>query len=68
MDLADRDGAREFTHEGPPVQDGQKLVEIGVLFSLVQTIMLAGLLGITTFYLKGGQSLNFAVAGEDFAK
>jgi len=26
------------------------------------------LLGITTFYLKGGQNLNFAVAGEDFAK
>ena len=26
------------------------------------------LLGITTFYLRGGQNLNFAVAGEDFAK
>jgi hypothetical protein len=26
------------------------------------------LLGITTFYLKGGQSLNFAIAAEDFAK
>jgi S1-C subfamily serine protease len=26
------------------------------------------LLGITTFYLMGGQNLNFAVAGEDFAK
>ena len=26
------------------------------------------LLGITTFYLKVGQSLNFAIAAEDFAK
>lgn len=26
------------------------------------------LLGITTFYLKAGQNLNFAVAAEDFAK
>jgi hypothetical protein len=26
------------------------------------------LLGITTFYLQGGQNLNFAVSGEDFAK
>jgi S1-C subfamily serine protease len=26
------------------------------------------LLGITTFYLKVGQNLNFAVAAEDFAK